>query len=242
MGRYSKYILSILILFYCCDSASAYFENYPPYKFKNGPPKHLQDEPLIHLDYDGTEFKSGDGKVSVILTKTPNYSFLVQEGKSVLVNKKNDEPPLPTRIYWVDVDKNGLKDFIVIYNYQMVGLGGYEDMIEIFLKRENNSYQKICYNSMSSGPEDFFDLDKDGRYEVVITDFYSGDEHNYFTYNIYEFKDYKLVNADTKFKDFPKFVWITFKPNDKNTTHLTKKQKVLHTNEKNNSIKYREVK
>ena len=235
-------IVGSLILFRIfCSDALAYFDNYPPYKFKDRIPQHLEVQSLV--DFDNPEYKSKDGEV-VARLKDPGdntYDFFIQEGNRVLVNKKDREIPLPYALYRVDLDKNGLEDLIVFSNYRGCGLASQQGAVDIFLNKQDGSYQKISYDTMASGPEDFVDLDKDGRYEVIITDFYGGDKHNYFTYDIYEFKDYRLLNVDTKFKGFPKFIWFTDNPNDKDTVHLTKEQRMAHTKEKDKAIKYGEI-
>ena len=210
-------IVAWAILFSSSSGATyAYLENHPPYKFKDGAPKHLEVQPL--KDLAKTESK-------------------------YIADKKNNQTVFLEEVYRVDLDGNGSDDFIVFSSYRGCGLAGYKYEVEILLKKGDNSYQKISYDTMANNPiEEFVDLDKDGKYEVIITDLYYGDKHNYFTYNIYEFKDYKLVNADVKFGGFPKFVWITNKPNDKDTAHLTKEQRMALTHEKDNSIKYAEIK
>ena len=66
-------------------------------------------------------------------------------------------------------------------------------------------------------------------------------KHPYITYSIYEFKDNKLLNADKKFKGFPKFVWYTPKANDKDTKKLKKKERSSHIAKKNSSIQYQKI-
>lgn len=242
MQKYLRFLLlSILI---SCGLLSkfgfSYFDNYPPYTFKNGPPSHLEAKTLV--DFDKSKYKSRDGKIVARLQeKADSFDFFLKDGKLVLAQIKEEAPPLPNSVYQVDLDSNGLKDVIIFYNYRGNGLGAQKDKVEIFLKKKQGAYQKISYDTLSGGLEDFVDLDKDGRYEVIITDFYSGSKHNYFTYNIYKLTNYKLVNADAQFKGFSKFVWITYKRNDKDTTHLTQEEKLLHTEQKNNSIQYGEL-
>lgn len=153
--------------------------------------------------------------------------------------KKNSDLSSPHRIYKFDIDGNGLEDFIVLLHQGATSLG---DEGEIYLKRQQGGYQKISYESSGIWIEDFTDINRDGRYEVIITDIYAGEKHNYFVYDVYEFKDYRLVNADNKFKGFPKFVWMTNKPNDKDTVHLTKEARSKHVEEKNRGIKYEVIK
>ncbi|MBU2035786.1 MAG: hypothetical protein KKA59_08445 [Candidatus Omnitrophica bacterium] len=223
--------------------ALAYFENYPPYKFKNGAPNHLKLEALV--DFDKAEYKSKDGQVFVKFKETPDsLDFIVRDGNITLVQLKDKKAglPLPSAVYKIDLDRNGLEDFIILYSYRGSGLAASEDRMEIYLKKNDKEYQKISYDTMSAMIEDFVDLNTDGKYEAIITNFYSGLKHNYFTYNIYEIKDSGLFNADSKFKGFPKFVWITDKPNDKDTTHLTKEERIDHTEKKDKSISYEIIK
>lgn len=235
-------IVAWIILFGWNSNVLGYMEDYPPYKFKDGAPKHLESQALV--DFDKSEYKSSNGRVEARLNDPgdDSYDFMLRDGKTVLVNKRDRETPLPCALYSTDLDNNGQEDFIVFSNYRGCGLASQQDAVEIFLKKESGSYEKISYDTMCSGLENFIDLDKNGRYEVIITDLYSGDKHSYFTYNIYEFKDYKLANVDTKFKGFPKFIWYTDKPNDKDTTHLIAKERMAHVKQKNNAIKYEEIK
>lgn len=228
-------IIAWSILLCLVATASAYMENYPPYKFKNGPFKHLKAELLV--DHEHPEYKSKDGQV---LIRIKNVSdFILQVGRKVLV-KNGEEAPMPYAAYWTDVDKNGFKDFMVFYQWGASSLAG--GQVDLLLNKDGKSYQKIIYDTIRAGLEDFVDLNNDGRYEVIITGIYAGNKHNYFTYNIYEIKDYKLVNSNVKFNGFPKFIWMTNNPNDKDTVHLTKEERVRHVKEIDNGIKYKEIK
>ncbi|MFA5115720.1 MAG: hypothetical protein WC486_00360 [Candidatus Omnitrophota bacterium] len=220
----------------------AYFEEYPPYEFKNGPPKHLEAETLV--DHGSKhDYKSEDGSVVARLMATDiSLDFLVREGGYVLTRKNVQELPFPVgAVYWADLEGNGLKDFIIFYWWQAPGIMFPLCRVEIFLKKETGGYRKIYYDTLSPGLEDFADLDNDGKYEVIITDIYERGRHNYYSYSIYEFKGYELVNADNKFRGFPKFVWYTHNPNDKDTGHLTRQERLLHTKEKDAMIWYENI-
>lgn len=233
-------ILVLTFLFLSFHPTFAYFDNYPPYKFISGPPKHLEAKSLV--DFDKSKYKSKDGKIITRLKETADsFDFILKDGKLVLASIREEKTPLPNSVYQVDLDGNGKKDFIVFYNYRGSGLESQKDMVEIFLKRKEGVYRRISYDTFSAGLEDFVDLDRDGKYEVIVTGFYHGVKHNYFTYNIYKFKDNKLINADSQFKDYPKFVWITYKKNDKDTVHLSEEERAGHVDKQNSSIQYEEV-
>mgnify|MGYP001596046551 CR=1 FL=1 len=207
-------IFGMVISLFWVSLATAYIENYPPYRLKDGPPKYLPKTPLKDLSKSGLKY---------------------------IADKKND--PKLLEVYCADLDENGLRDFIVFSSERGNGLAAYIVMVDILLQTKKDQYQKISYDTMANDPiKDFVDLNQDGQYEIIITDLYYGDKHNYFTYKVYEFRDYRLINADAKFKGFPKFIWITYKPNDKDTTHLTKQERAKHVEEKNRSIKYEVIK
>jgi len=237
----NKRQLIIALFWVSChiSSALAYMENYPPYKFKDDPFKHLEAE--VSAYYNTPEFRSKDGRIVIKFEEPFGLTRLtIQDGKLALVKVKENGGPLPHAAYQVDVDNNGFKDFLVFYHWGASSLAG--DQAEVFLNKDGKSYQKITYETIRSGLEDFVDLNQDGKYEVIITGVYAGKKHNYFTYNIYEIKNYKLVNADAKFKGLPKFIWMTNKPNDRDTVHLTKGQRDADAEQKSRSIKYEEIK
>ena len=236
-----KLLIPILVFFLSiCSNAFAYVEQYPPYNFKDGPPDHLEAELLVNND--NSEYKSEDGKVSVRLNKTEiGVELVITESNYIIVNKDVVGLPLPYAVYMVDLDGNSHQDFIVFYRYGDLKKGIKEERVEIFLKREEAYFQKISYDSLTAGLGDFVDMDKDGSYEVIISGMYQGTRRKYFDYNIYDIIDYRLLNADGKFKDFPKFIRYTFKANDENAKSLTEEERSLITSEKNSSILYHKL-
>jgi hypothetical protein len=111
------------------------------------------------------------------------------------------------------------------------------------LKKDDNSYRYISYDTITASLGDFVDLDKDGKYEVIITGIYNGKKQNYITYNVYTFKDLNLVNVDSKYDDTLLSVWYEYSINDgdKIESDFTKKEKLLHAEQKNSSIQYQTI-
>ncbi len=243
IGAIKKPVLTLPILIFLIFAvkSEAYDKDYPPYKFKVGPFKSLQSKPLV--DYDHSEYKSSDGKVVVRLIEkdSESFDFDIKEDNNIVFKKNIRDTPFPYEVYREDVDGNNLKDFIVFSSYRMNGFSSWGLRVEIFLRKKEGGYQRIAYDGAYVGMEDFVDFNKDGKYEVIISGIYSGREHTYYSYDIYEFEDYKLVNADSKYKGFPKFVWFTNEPNDKDTIHLTSKERKVHVEEKNRSLTYEVV-
>ena len=189
----------------------AYDKNHPPYSFKNGAPEHIKAELLV--DYKHPQYTSQDGQVYVKLNDgIDGVDLIIRDGRTSL---RTLFFPFARAVYWADLDNNGLKDFIVFYISRGNGLGLEGDAVEIFLKAGVGEYRKISYNATYAGIEDFVDLNMDGVSEVMVTGFYYGSKHNYFTYSIFEFTDFELTNADNKYQEFPKLVKFTYVPNHK---------------------------
>lgn len=219
-----------------------YRADYPPYRFQDGPSPHIKAELLVDLNKH--DYKSEDGSVIARLKDTGSgINFLLKKGSYVLVNDNIKEAPTPYAVYMADLDGdgNGLTDFVVFNWYGGCGIEMNSFRVDIFLKKKTGGYKEISYDTLSSGLEDFVDINKNGKYEVIITDIYSGQKHTYFSYDIYRFENYKLINADAAFKEFPKFVWYSYKKNDQDTTHLTQHERLLHTKEKDRSIHYEDI-
>lgn len=219
----------------------AYRQDYPPYRFKDSPPVHLNVKPLVS-GYN-VDYKSKDGSVVVHLKEPKLYEveFFLKVGKTMLVSLDQKKEDFPCAVFQADLDNNGLDDFIVFYNSRGPGLGGHQDRVEVYFRKSKGDFEKITYNTLDTGIEDFIGPDKEGKYKVIITGFYEGDRHNYFSYNVYEFKNYRLVNADAKIKGFPKFVQYTYNKNDQDTERLTQQERLLHMKEKNSTIKYEDM-
>ena len=242
-------VWAIALIFQFSIPVFAYFENYPPYKFGNEFKNHfkLQDLSGNKPIYEDINYRYKDKKGSFELIKTDPEKYF---GIDSLVIKINNKTILNDKVHWhvtgfykADIDKNGFDDYIVISNSVGNGLLGFAfGKIYIFLGKPDGDYQTIYFELVYPSEKDFIDMDKDGRSEIIIGGYENIGEHAYWTYNIYEIKNYKLVNANTKFKGFPKFIWFTYKNNDNDTSHLTPQQRDAIVNKTDASIKYGEIK
>ena len=233
-------VFVIGLLLWVDGTSFAYWDSYPPYRFKDGSPTHLNVRPLV--DGEG-DYKSRDASIVVHLKERKPFEveFSIKVGKATLVASDQHMEWFPSAVFQADLDGNGLDDFIVFYNSRGPGLGGCQDRVEIYLRKKNGGFEKISYDTFDAGIEDFIGPDKEGKYKIIITGFYQDGRHSYFSYNIYEFGSYQLVNADTKIRGFPRFVQYTYKKNDKDTGRLTQQERHLQTKDKNGSIHYEDM-
>lgn len=208
----------------CLTKVHAHMEQYPPFSNKNLPP-HLQAEELIEFEGEVT-IESEDLKVE-LLTLNGGSQLRIKNSQGIIFETKEDDAlPFVFAVYYEDLDNNRLKDFIIFSNYHGCGLAGHNDRVDIVLQTERHTFSHIHYDTMSASLKDFVDINQDGIYEVVFTDFYSGKRHNYFVYSIYEIKGTELHNANKKYSTaYPNFIWFTYKPNDRQSTKITVEEK-----------------
>ena len=220
--------------------AYAYFENYPPFKFSENAPEHIQAELLV--DYDKPDYRAKDSKITAHLNETSDsFDFILKDGDLILASLQERATPFPYAVYRADLDNNGLDDLIVFSSNRGNGLAAHLVVTDLYLKNIDGTYQNINYEGLGTEIEDFVDMNKDGKTEIIIMDMYGGEKHNYFSYSVYDIKNARLVNVDGKFKGFPKFIWFTDKKNDKNTTHLTQNEKAAHIRKVETGFKYQKV-
>jgi len=241
-------LVSLLCLFFSAITVSAYNEDYPPYKFGSEFKNHFKLQNLAGNKpiYEDINYQHKDKKSSFELVKADPEQYF---GISSLVIKINNKTVLNNKyhsnvigFYKADIDKNGFDDYIVISIDVGNGLLGFAfGKIYIFLAKPDGNYQTIYFDSVYPSEKDFIDMDKDGISEIIIGGYENIGKHAYWTYNIYEIKSYKLVNANAKFKGFPKFIWFTDKPNDKDTGHLTQEVRSKYMGKADSKIKYGEL-
>jgi hypothetical protein len=229
----------VLVGLFCFNAslASAYFENYPPFRFSQKPPVSFKTNLLV--DYDHPEYKSNDGKIIAKLNETSDtFDFLLKVGGVVLQEKKERSTPFAYAVYEGDLDKNNISDFIVFSSERGCGLASQISIVDIYLGKVNGGYDCVHYESLGGGIEDFIDYNKDGLAEILVSDMYGGDKHNYFVYSIYKINNGKLLNANNSIKGFPKFIWYTENKNDKDTKHLSSDEKMSFIKKMDSQIKY----
>ena len=240
MTKLNRIVFISSLLCLLSKPSPGYDKDHPPYRFEDGPPKHLVAVPIVD-NSNKNRFTSKDERVDVKLNETfhKELDFLLKGDDITLMRMEKDiGQAIPYAVYMVDLDGNGLTDFLVLSNYRGCGLAARMDRVDIFLKVSARKYKHISYDTLDSGLEDFVDLNNDGRYEVIITNLTFEQDHNYFLYRIYEFKDCKLLNCDLKVKGFPKFVMYTFEPNDKDTMQLSASARALVARSKCREMEY----
>ena len=211
----------------------AYLEDYPPFKFNQKKPPHINATLLV--DEKHSEYKSADGRVTAKLvwdtTKNEVY-FVLKSGQVVLKEEIQASifETAPFAAYMVDINGDGISDFIVFSHNHSNSWITADDNVEIFLGDQTEEFKSITYKTKNADIKDFVDLNNDGKYKILrclqeVVGAPPAALHTYWHYNIYEIKRDKMVNINSPANGFPKFIWFTNKSNDNETTLLTKDQR-----------------
>ncbi|MCG3175166.1 MAG: hypothetical protein MOGMAGMI_00088 [Candidatus Omnitrophica bacterium] len=213
----------------------AYIEEYPP--FSRQETSGIIGVLLPAVDADHARYSSG--AVRVRLTKD---SLLIRDGRRTVVDTRRHgldtaaERPVPVEVYHVDIDGDADEDFIVHSWYGGTGLASLTYRVDMYLRQTDGRYARVQYETLQPDGRDYRDLDGDGVPEVLVTGTYFGKEHNYYTYHAYRVRGGRLHRA-VGVTGLPKYVWMTTKPNDKDTTLLTPREREAHSRQVDASIR-----
>lgn len=228
-------LLSYAAAVWTCGSAAAYIEEYPPHAQEDL--RRAARTLKTVLDTDNPRYRAGQ-----VEARLEDGRLYLRDGRSVIVDSRGhtiaeaSERPVPVEVYHLDLDGNGHRDFVVHSWYGGTGLASLTYRVDMYLRGTDGRYGRIQYETLSPDARDYTDLDGDGIPEILITGTYSGPEHNYYTYHAYRARGGRLLPA-VGVQGLPKYIWMTVKPNDKDTTHLTRQERAAHTRRVDASIR-----
>ncbi|MHC4641680.1 MAG: hypothetical protein ACYS32_08545 [Planctomycetota bacterium] len=138
-------------------------------------------------------------------------------------------------VYCKDLNGDGREDFVIKYLLGGCGTIYTFGCNVVFVLSDGDDYTVTPTTGLWSGLDYFVDIKGDGRCRFIHTWFVNGSKvkgrdgksHNYWVYNLLEFKGGKVVVNNKIAPHFPRWIWYTFKPNNQPTTQLTEEQKQL---------------
>lgn len=238
MGIVRKSIIVLLFItgpFVCLHATVgfAYLEDYPPFKFDQKKPPHINATLLV--DEKRSEYKSADGRITAKLvwdTIKNEVSFVLKSGQVILKEEMQASifEAAPFAAYMLDINSDGIQDFTVFSHNHSNSWITADDNVEIYLGDQAGEFKVITYKTKNADIEDFVDLNNDGKYKILrclqeVVGIRPAALHTYWHYNIYEINHSELVNINAPGNGFPKFIWFTEKPNDEETNRLTTDQR-----------------
>ena len=139
--------------------------------------------------------------------------------------------PRKVTVYEALLNEDDKPDYVIAALSGGCGLAcEINDVAFVLSKGDSYSITRIVCWAFDNA--DFVDLNKDGRAQIIITSFVGGEKgkdgkgHNYWVFNIFQFKGTQIVSGNALDHRFPCWVLYKFKPNHQNTDQLTPEQRM----------------
>ena len=208
------------------------FEKYPAIKYKEYKDWKIYDwsetKQSINFTITIKDFFSTGDSLTIQLTSyvSKNKKSTIRIFKNTKQIQKIDEIMQfnlsnvqfePVRM--ADIDGNGLNDIKISIPYMGNGLAAMNYRIIYLFQTKNGEFLKISFDDKMEKNRKEYDFDGDGNYEIITMNLNSYKNHNYWTFNLFEFKDGKLENVNYK-ANYPVMVQFLYKKNYKITDKM----------------------
>ena len=125
----------------------------------------------------------------------------------------------PVRV--TDINGDGLQDVKIIVPYQGNGIASlYVKVIYLFQNIEGD-FTKVSFTDMMDDDRSERDIDGDGKYEIITMGVQNHENHNYWLFNLFEYKEGGLVNVNNK-KNYPIMIQYRYRKNYKVSENIGK--------------------
>jgi hypothetical protein len=243
-------ILVVTLVIWICSNAAcfAYPKSYGPFALGTEPRQVALPECVLLR-----EKTASMGEQHAVITKwfgmskqkpTPlvkmqhreagwEINVLDAKGRPLLaVPATNGMPNLMEQVYTADLNHDDAPDFIVNIWSGGCGLAA-EGSLVTFLLSDGKGYKAKSFFSYDFGPEDLVTLRANGPCYFIQTDVVrngeemtqDGRDHSFWVYQLYRIRGGQFILANGAHREFPKWVWYTFKENHRETDLLTGEQK-----------------
>lgn len=133
------------------------------------------------------------------------------------INVSND--PVQT----LDVNGDNLTDVKLVIPYMGNGLASLNQRVIYLFQKTDGLFTKVSYLDKMGAHITERDFDNDSKFEILTMTLKGHGNHNYWTFNIYNFKDGELVNQNDMF-DYPIMIQYLFKDNFKITENISREK------------------
>ena len=125
----------------------------------------------------------------------------------------------PLRI--ADFNGDGLKDIKIVVYFGGNGLAALNVRVIYLFQSSNQVFNKISYSDMAGSNQPERDFDNDKNNEIITMDLQGFQDHNYWTFNIYNYINGTLVNVNKKF-NYPIMIQHLYRENYKITDKISR--------------------
>ena len=122
-----------------------------------------------------------------------------------------------------DINGDKLQDIKLVVPYMSNGLGLNTRVIYLF-QQTNKSFTKISFDDKMFGQNrQERDFNNDGNYEIITMTLISYQNHSYWAYNLFDYKNNNFISVNNKY-DYPILIQFLYKDNFKITNKMSRQK------------------
>lgn len=189
-----------------------------------------KEHKLIHLLTIPNFFDKKEFTIKLTLFDTLHYSIIGIYRNNIEIQELIEPNPFwgitnPLSVYEADFNSDSLQDVkLLIPSY---GNGGYNYYARVIylLQKPDGGLSKISFTDLFMNFQNRIerDFDGDGLFEVITQTFQNYEKHNYWLFNLYNFKNDSLVNVNSK-GNYPIMIQLLFRNNYEITNNISRER------------------
>ena len=131
------------------------------------------------------------------------------------------EPLEPLRL--ADFNGDHLTDIKLIFPYMGNGTASLNVRVIYLLQHKDGSFTKVSYFDKMGENTTERDFNGDGNYEIITMTLMGYQNHSYWLYNLFNFKNFDLKSVDDKY-NYPILIQFLYRDNYKITNKMTRQK------------------
>jgi len=209
------------------------FEKYPAIKYKSYSDWKTYDktEKKVHSTLTIPKFFDNGDTLTIQLTSFTDHwwdNSIIRifrnkiETQKIFENMAFSPVGLDT-LRLADLNGDGLQDIKIISAYMGNGTAALNVRVIYLFQQPDNSFKKISFADKMSNNRQERDFDGDGNFEIVTMSLIGHEDHSYWLFNLFNYKDGALLNVNIK-DNYPIMVQFLYRDNYTITNKISREK------------------
>lgn len=229
-------LLLLLVLWTGILKGQCPFEKYPAIKYKEYDDWKIKDrttekEKYVQSTLTIPSFFNNSNSLTIQLTSFADHFWdnsIIRIFRNKIEIKKITEnmffnPIGLDKVIIADINGDGLKDVKIISAYMGNGTASMNVKVIYLFQRLDHSFNVISFDDKMSQNRPERDFDDDGNYEIITMNLVGYENHSYWVFNLFNYKDNELVNVNNK-ENYPIMIQYLLRDNYKVTNKISRKR------------------
>lgn len=232
-----KTLLTILGLTFFTWTAKGQFpfEKYPVIKYKSYNEWKTYDktekEKRVHSTLTIPKFYNNGDTLTIQLTSFTDHwwkNSIIRVFRNKVETQKFFEnmgfnPGGLDTLRVADINGDGLEDIKIISAYMGNGIAALNVKVIYLFQQIDKSFKKVSFADKMINNRQERDLDGDGNFEIVTMNLVEHEHHNYWLFNLFNYKNYGLLNVNMKF-NYPIMIQFLYRDNYEITNKISREK------------------